>query len=108
MGRWAQRRIRGGGPAAPAVTFLCATALSAVADDDTHASVTWDTPVDALSFELGDIMSNPSGAVPISVNQVSPTIVTFQWNVSAAGDTDIDFLDQGGVPVCADQNIAYT
>jgi hypothetical protein len=104
MGRWAQRRIRGGGTNPAATLIEISTAAS---DDDSIVIATYTGSIDATNFANGDFTSQPSGAASVAILQDSPNSLEIDFNpATITGDTFIQY--SGTTPgVLTPQTVLY-
>ena len=106
MGRWAQRRHRGGGPpAASALNFITEAAVDA--DPQFASTSPTHEPVDALNFVATEFVSNPSGTVADDVQQDGANGVLVDFLISIATDTSITY-NGGASGILTPQTIAYS
>lgn len=83
MGRWAQRRLAGGG-VNPLNYVISARQL-----DDTHAEITFQYDTDLDLVDNMGIESSPSGAQKDSLTQVDRRTYGIEWDMSTAGDNEV-------------------
>lgn len=104
MGRWAQRRISGGGPpATPTIVQM----ISAAFDGLTLVVVTYDGPVTASDFEATDFETHIGGLQPEAVNQMSATELQLDFGVVVTTEAELEY--SGDVPnVLTPQTIEIT
>jgi hypothetical protein len=86
MGRWAQRRVRGGGPPAPVTGLL--RIVSGEFLDEGACNLTYNGPIDATSLNAGDFHDTDNITDGFSLTQVSPTVIRLEWfdGVTAIND----------------------
>lgn len=78
MGRWAQRRVRGGGYA-PSPSCIVITDALVIDSDTLHMS--FSLPVDAAESSGSDVHDDSTGGDSGSVSQVSANVLAFtDWN----------------------------
>lgn len=85
MGRWSQRRKRGGG--VPLVNFM--TAIQFV--DNFNTLATYQYPIAANSLSPAAFLSDPSGAGTSLITQVDQRTVNIVWDDTTAGDTTVTY-----------------
>lgn len=76
MGRWAQRRIRGGGPPAPAPAHMIVAQIDTMTPND--VGVQYSGPVDATSLNAADYTVPADGATGMFISNVTPDVLLLE------------------------------
>lgn len=93
MGRFAQRRIRGGGPPSPTVAL---NRMNSAAPDVFNVEVAYEQDIDATTLAGPDFTSNPSGNIGAAILQLATN--TIQIAIDTAGVTDVSITYAGPNP----------
>jgi hypothetical protein len=107
MGRWAQRRVRGGGgpPPGAALNFMTAAEILSFQ----QSTAIYSQPVDFTVFDLADFTSNPSGEVPEQIEQGAPESIILDFSLVGDISADTELAYAGDAPdVETPQTMAYT
>lgn len=99
MGRYAQRRIRGGGDRA---LQRCVQIIEVNELDDETLNVIFSGAVTAGDFDASEWQTTPNAIVPIAVEQAGPLALTVEFDTSIEGE-DLIILNTTAPGVCTPQ-----
>lgn len=106
MGRWSQRRRRGGGGPGPAGPSCTLVTLVTIIDSGT-VEVTFGANVTAALFGTDEFQTIPSGASNNSATQFAANVIRFGMNDDVGSDTDWN-LNSPSNNLCPDQSGTIT
>jgi len=103
MGRWSQRRRRGGGGLGSLSPSACNPITDAAVIDSDTLHVTFRDDVDCSGFTDGDMVDNSTGGHASNINQISAKVCEFNdWN-AGIGNGEHYTLTSDNPPVCSPQ-----
>lgn len=96
MGRYAQRRIRGGGPPPSTGTHLASAVLEA---DTTLILATFSADIDAGDFTTSDFTTDVMGATCLTIGQATSDTLELGWDTDVGAATTLTYNGVETVPV---------
>jgi len=78
MGRWAQRRVAGGG-IKPNANGLLQIINATVSPDGEIVTTTWSGTVNPIDFAAADFLSSPSDTEPNNIGQENPNQLDLEY-----------------------------
>ena len=88
MGRWAQRRVRGGGPPTAAAIEITIATHDPI---DDFSFLDYSADITGIPFNAADYTTNPSGLTGIAVNQTAPDQISVLFAMLYPADTSISY-----------------
>lgn len=104
MGRWAQRRVSGGG--SPSIGTI--VILSAHITGTHTATIELNAGVDAAGLTATDFESDPSAVNPTSLAQLTDTSIELNFSILDVISADTELAYFGSTPLAPNQTVLYT